>query len=713
MIKVFETFAGIGAQHKALSNLKEEKGIDFEMIGTSEWYTQAIIGYDSIHHGLQDTFIDDDGTTYEDLTHETMLEYFADQVLSSDSKDPIFFKQIKRFKEEKLKSLYIAMKRNKNYGSVVGLDGEHIKDKIDLLTYSFPCFTAGHMITVKVDKKTTKKKIEDIQSGDLVLTHTNKFQKVVKPMSQMADSIYIINIEGVFKNLEATEEHPFYIRNQETKQLEWVKVKDLNFNIHKPLRFSNSTLMETRFNSIEKISKDVMVYNMEVEEDESYVVEGIIVHNCTDISNAGKGEGMVNGKRSGLLWEIKRILTELKDLPNVDPDGNEIEGNRLPRFLVMENVKMILSPKHRPGWDFFQDFLASLGYKNTLMKINSLEVGIPQSRDRVFCVSELYADKDSDFVQIQDQSNYSSRVYNGDLSKFLNLDNEDYVEEHIEEYKKMIPNDTPSRREILDQSKKLNHMDKCFTITTKADRKPNQGIFLCDKDGKLLNNFTNRVGKFNYTDGTSIELSEYLDNSETPWITTTPETLPSSSVVNDGVRGRPTTLPRNIPLSHPNPNGKDKSTFRYMTARECLKLMGFQEDQRKSDYDAMIDIGLTHSEIQVFAGNSIVVQKLEYIFKEILERFETPIPISTIINKMKEHEITFDTFKEDEELKELEMKEDFKKHQDALDEARNSEVEVEVIVPASCWNNGEVIIDPENDDDDGLFCDELYVSLSE
>jgi len=472
---VFETFAGIGAQHKALSNIFDnpllleeyeiDSSIEKNIVGTSEWFIHAIIGYDSIHHGLQEDFTIEnypnetsDTKFFEDLENETaenldyLISYFKDHVLSTNSKDP--YLNMHKLKYAKLKELYIAMKRNRNYGSVVELNAEDIKDNIDLLTYSFP---------------------------------------------------------------------------------------------------------------------------------------------CTDISNAGKGEGLMGGTRSGLLWEIKRILLQME------------EAGTLPRFLLMENVKMIKSPKHKPGWDVFQNFLTSLGYGNTMLDINALEVGIPQSRDRVFCISELHGEDDS-FIDIKSHSSNSYGLYDGDLNKFLNLDNPLYEDE----YKSMMPNDTASRREILEQSKKLNHMDKCFTITTKADRKPNQGIFLCDQNGNIVKNRTNRIGKFNYTDGTTIiENSNFECESEDEWVNTTPDTIPNGATKNDGVSGRPVTIPRNL-----TSNGS-KSNFRYMTPRECLMLMGFES----SDFDKMRNANLSGTEIQTFAGNSIVVQKLELIFLELLKRF--------------------------------------------------------------------------------------------
>jgi len=252
---------------------------------------------------------------------------------------------------------------------------------------------------------------------------------------------------------------------------------------------------------------------------------------CQDLSSIGNGAGLGVGTRSGLRWEVKRILEELQVL------------QKLPKFLLMENVKNILSAAHYEGWNEFATFLETLGYKNTMMNINALEVGIPQSRDRVFCVSELNGKLN---IAIE------RKISNCDIQDFLNIN----CDEHIVEYKASMPNHTPARIAYIDKSKKLNDMSHCMTITTKADRSPNPGLLWCDSDGKLIN------------------------NEERDW----------------------------------SVNG-NKSPFRFLTPREALMLMGFDS----SDYDLLIEAGLSNSQIYFLAGNSIVVPKLEAIFIQILK----------------------------------------------------------------------------------------------
>jgi len=105
---------------------------------------------------------------------------------------------------------------------------------------------------------------------------------------------------------------------------------------------------------------------------------------CQDLSLAGKGRGMEKGTgtRSGLLWEVERILDEC--------------GKELPHILLLENVPQVHSlAKNENGHSNLDDFmqwqrkLESLGYSNWWQDLNAKNYGIPQNRNRCFMVSIL------------------------------------------------------------------------------------------------------------------------------------------------------------------------------------------------------------------------------------------------------------------------------------------------------------------------------------
>ena len=95
---------------------------------------------------------------------------------------------------------------------------------------------------------------------------------------------------------------------------------------------------------------------------------------CQDISVAGKGKGFSkdSGTRSGLLWESERIIKAKK-----------------PKYLLMENVKNLISEKFMPGFAEWILVLEELGYSNYYEVLNAKDFGIPQNRERVFMVSIL------------------------------------------------------------------------------------------------------------------------------------------------------------------------------------------------------------------------------------------------------------------------------------------------------------------------------------
>jgi DNA (cytosine-5)-methyltransferase 1 len=97
---------------------------------------------------------------------------------------------------------------------------------------------------------------------------------------------------------------------------------------------------------------------------------------CQDLSNAGNRGGMNKGSgtRSGLLWEVERLLNEVKNLPQV---------------LLMENVPAVAQNANIKNFHLWQDFLSSKGYTNHTENLNTRDFGVAQNRERTFMVSLL------------------------------------------------------------------------------------------------------------------------------------------------------------------------------------------------------------------------------------------------------------------------------------------------------------------------------------
>ena len=99
---------------------------------------------------------------------------------------------------------------------------------------------------------------------------------------------------------------------------------------------------------------------------------------CQDLSLAGKGKGMSDtSTRSGMLWEVERILGECQEL------------GTLPQILLMENVPQIHGKKNIDDFNKWIKSLESMGYKNYWQDLIATDYGIPQTRKRTFMVSIL------------------------------------------------------------------------------------------------------------------------------------------------------------------------------------------------------------------------------------------------------------------------------------------------------------------------------------
>lgn len=98
---------------------------------------------------------------------------------------------------------------------------------------------------------------------------------------------------------------------------------------------------------------------------------------CQDISIAGKMKGLKpdSGTRSSLLWDNIRLLSKAK------------ENNKLPKYIMFENVKNLVSKKFINDFNDLLDVLDELGFNSYWSVVNGKDCGIPQSRERVFVIS--------------------------------------------------------------------------------------------------------------------------------------------------------------------------------------------------------------------------------------------------------------------------------------------------------------------------------------
>lgn len=148
---------------------------------------------------------------------------------------------------------------------------------------------------------------------------------------------------------------------------------------------------------------------------------------CTDLSVAGKGEGMVNkcscgyswpidfsndseslicpscgakvqySTRSGLLGQVQRLLAVSK------------KENTLPKYLLLENVKNLVGKKFKPQFDAWIRWLDSIGYNTYYQVLNSKNFGISQNRERIFALS-IRKDVDNGKFKFPEQIPLTTRL---------------------------------------------------------------------------------------------------------------------------------------------------------------------------------------------------------------------------------------------------------------------------------------------------------------
>jgi DNA (cytosine-5)-methyltransferase 1 len=305
------------------------------------------------------------------------------------------------------------------------------------------------------------------------------------------------------------------------------------------------------------------------------------------LSNAGKGAGMAKGSstRSGLLWEVERLLTETKELPTV---------------LVMENVPQVVSEKNMKDFAQWIAFLDGFGYKSKWEILNAKDYGIPQNRERCFMVSIL-----------------GDYYYEFPAKKPLKQRLKDMLEDSVDgkyylsdKALNVVLNTSFIEPLVWDGfNQRVRAESECVgTITQKvgADLKRNgQGIIepleryeLSDKMKAYINSYNDKykVGDGNLVVNRDVACSKTTREGCTR--ADTSDYISNEFGANENIAGKD-VVPYHI---------------RKLTPKECWRLMGFTD----KDVDSAVAVGMSNAQLYKQAGNSIVVQVLEAIFGQML-----------------------------------------------------------------------------------------------
>ena len=339
---------------------------------------------------------------------------------------------------------------------------------------------------------------------------------------------------------------------------------------------------------------------------------------CQDLSLAGKQRGMAKGSgtRSGLLWEVERLLSECKELPQI---------------LLMENVPDVIGKKNISDFQQWQLFLEKLGYKNYVEILNAKDYGIPQNRRRCFMISLL--------------GNYS---YTFPDKQVLHLRLKDMLEPQVDE--KYFLSDVLISKIVSWKAhqkpfeKVLGKNSISPTLTARGAGENHSGMILYSDTLEDTNNLQNdclrirEKTKKGYTeaqDGDGVYINrphqkrEVVQKGMIQTIKTSPDI---GVVVKDEINVIGNYSPSGHDASrivHPDgiaPTVKENHgtvtatavnipplRIRKLTPKECYRLMGFSD----SDFDKASKFN-SNAQLYKQAGNSIVVNVLEAIFKQLL-----------------------------------------------------------------------------------------------
>ena len=394
---------------------------------------------------------------------------------------------------------------------------------------------------------------------------------------------------------------------------------------------------------------------------------------CQDISIAGKGAGIREGTRSGLLYDALRIIKHTK-----------------PKYAICENVKALVGKKFKPDFDKLLAELESYGYTNYWQVLNAKDYGIPQNRERVFIIS-VQGESDFSFPEkfdnglrlkdlLQDgfvdrETSYcldSSYHKGGNLRQYFDksrrqlvfeVDPKYYVDNFIAQ--KLIqelngelrvkqatkkgyiiateddsiniqfPDSTTRRGRVQNgvSGTLETSCNMCIPVLTpdrenkrqngrrfKTDGEPSFTLTEQDrhgilKVGELDIKGNDQIRRVYSPDGISPTLNCCGGGNTQPKVINLGNINPSQKGMNGNVFSSINLSPTLTTNKGEGVKILENSNYkiRKLTPLECIRLMGFNDE----DFIKLKENNISDSQIYKMCGNSIVVNVLEEIFKKL------------------------------------------------------------------------------------------------
>lgn len=303
---------------------------------------------------------------------------------------------------------------------------------------------------------------------------------------------------------------------------------------------------------------------------------------CQDISIAGKQKGFTdsdgNRTRSGLFFEALRIIENTK-----------------PKYAIAENVKALTSNKFAREFDTVLTSLEQARYNNYWKVLNAKDYGIPQNRERVFIVS-IRKDIDNGNFAFPNKTELTLRV-------------KDMLEDVVDQ-KYYLYNSKTTINQIISKEK-IKDVECCdSTCLSATDYKEPRSVL--QHNSRTSDNeycISKNMSWPKYNSDQSYYIKQIRDNN-----IETPVAIDEQNKVvrTDGTVGTLTT-----DGSSPKHNNRICDVdyrIRKLTPRECFRLMGFTDEE----FDRIS--GISNTQLYKMAGNSIVVNVLMAVFKELFNK---------------------------------------------------------------------------------------------
>lgn len=290
-----------------------------------------------------------------------------------------------------------------------------------------------------------------------------------------------------------------------------------------------------------------------------------------------------------------------------------------PKYVIWENVKNVLSKKHKHNFEKYLNLLESFGYNNYYKVLNAKDYGIPQNRERIYVVS-IRKDIDNKNFYFPEKEP-------------LNLKLQDLLEKEVEEkfYLKDSQVERIRNSSFMQEKRRLQDKNFCDTILARDWKDPKcvriGGLYDTDKkthqigsiyDKNHLSPALDTMGGGNRQPLIAEEkevsyierkYQEFFDKNGdipemfNPYNASEVKDIAPTQTLNCGGSASSATV------------YKKNSEFkiRKLTPKECWRLMGFSDQ----DFNKAQTTGLSNTQLYKQAGNSIVVPVLEEIFKNL------------------------------------------------------------------------------------------------